>query len=302
MKGTLFCSAALLALAARAHAEDPPQIQPALSQTPAIAHGYQFAPDVRIGALLSWQRDRRIDDVPIDDISTELRFDWRAPLVGDKWLASVRFPVLTVLASEPQNERDLDAKLGNLQFTLTRVTETKYNAEAFIGLLVPAFSIGVVIPTGTRPESAPVPSRHFDALALYRPDTAALSVATHLRLDFFLFHGAYLQTSPELQVLDTGDVLLMWNTGLGFGLGSSGWLYRHVRFVFEHTWVRELGDDDFLIPPTTPGTNRRAGVRNVLRYGALLEGKKLGVTVSGNHVYGDSALSPYPTLEVHYAF
>ncbi len=305
--GPLIVALALIALAVSVAA--PParaQSEPTLRHGPVLALGYEYGDTARIGMTLVREATTAPGEARAN-YATELALDVRLPLASQPWILSARWPAVQLPVADGDPRAD-DLTMGNLGLTLTRVTETAYSAESFMGLLVPAFSIGVVLPTSPR-ELSPTPSQLMagDAVALYRRDTAAVTVATHLRVDFFLFHGGFLQTSPELQVLDTGDVLLAWNSGVGFGLGSNRsweWVYRHARFLFEHSWIRELGDRDLLAP--TGARNANLGTRMLLRYGLhtrwCVGGAMLGVVLRWNQPVTAATLPSYPTLDVHLAF
>lgn len=270
------------------------QSEPALRRGPALAHGYQYAPVGRCGGYLTSEGQTLADGTSRHNLAVEAACDARLPIGGAHWLASARLPVRWTI-----DDGDLTAdtlSLANLGLTMTYVNETAYSAEQFVGLLFPVVSIGAVIPTGMLSRRTTDRLDAFvDAPALYLEDTAALTVGTAARLDFFMFHGLFVQSGPELQLLDSGDSIVTINSGLGFGPGTTA--HERIRFLFEHTWVREVGAADVI----------EHGKRTLFRIGVHVtpgpNAKKdaLGATAWWTIPTGADHASFF-TLDVHYVF
>ncbi len=148
-----------------------------LRHGPALAYGYEYAPTGLAGLTVAWERLDPDGGSDRDTGAAELVIDTRLPGAG-RWMLRGRRPLHHTWFTDTREREDGAVEVGNLGLTLTRIAETSYSAESFIGLLVPSFSVGLVLPVGTRTDARPDMLLAPDAIALHRPDAVALSAAT----------------------------------------------------------------------------------------------------------------------------
>jgi hypothetical protein len=161
------------------------------------------------------------------------------------------------------------------------VIEQPWSADQFIGILAPAFTAGIVLPTGqasppgVRAGSDVAP----DALALHDPDETALFAGVHARVDLFVRNGLFAQTGLECHYLAGSGPLVQWQSGIG----AAPLAPQRLRVTFEHAWVRGLRDRPvFGVDGAPPG-------RHVLRAGLhVAVTGALQVAVRGSSVLGRS--------------
>ena len=201
----------------------------------------------------------------------------QAALGKPRWLLTAMLPL--AFAERANGSMDSpstssDSYVGNLTLWMTKVDEPRLAARSFLGVLFPVWSVGVVIPTGSRPSS-----REFDiarplddGLVHYRRDTMALLAGVRARADFFVLYSITLDVGVEGQLLDTGAVLMHSTAFIAFEpfsflrrFNTSVDLSERIRFSGEWSYLRETGDQGLL--PEVNGERSTAGVRHTFRAG-----------------------------------
>jgi len=242
--------------AASARADSAPA-QPDTLYGPALSLGYDFARRGAIGFNFHWAPEDAPQSGGVDQrLAAELEIDLK---IFPKWLFSASLPV--ALWIEDGTRDGDDRYLGNLALWATRSFEPEYAARSFLGVL-PSLTIGAVLPMRNRALGTQTPAPLYDQYDLYKRDTAGLLLGGHVRLDLFVRNGILFQTGPEVQILAEGNVLICWQTLLGFGPWP--WSDR-VRIIGEYDYLRETGRADALISPN--GRMLQDGVRHTLRLG-----------------------------------